>query len=363
MPGFSVDTKLFRELGELLVGRESTALVELIKNAYDADATKVTIHGERIATSMGGIIVSDNGIGMTEAEFASGFLRIAGRSKAGLDRRSPWFQRRYTGEKGIGRLAAHKLARVISITSRRWDGRDRDPVDGFSASGGLKAKIDWDKIEALDTLDQIETSDSVEIETVVSNGKQAGTTLTLSPLRKNWTDRDREQFLDEVATLTPPMSLIGRLPPTVTTVQPLLDVLRTQDELRTGGFQVNYTGDLALSESELPADVESASWIIEIDCDKDLRRLRISVMPTRKTHAEYRNAEPFVLDRSLDKTDPAVGFQARIFQRSNGSWPKRYQGVRVYFEGFRVLPYGDVRDDWLQLDRDYRSRGRSELGS
>lgn len=46
MPGFSVDTKLFRELGELLVGRESTALIELVKNAYDADATEVSIFGD-----------------------------------------------------------------------------------------------------------------------------------------------------------------------------------------------------------------------------------------------------------------------------------------------------------------------------
>ncbi|UCI07213.1 ATP-binding protein [Mesorhizobium sp. B1-1-8] len=80
MPGFSVDTKLFRELGELLVGRESTALTELIKNAYDADATEVTILGRGIAEAgEGSIIVMDNGIGMSEAEFSRGFLRIAGR--------------------------------------------------------------------------------------------------------------------------------------------------------------------------------------------------------------------------------------------------------------------------------------------
>lgn len=362
MPGFSVDTKLFRELGELLVGRESTALVELIKNAYDADATKVTIFGQGIASPKGGLVVSDNGIGMTEAEFANGFLRIAGRAKAGVDRRSPWFQRRFTGEKGVGRLAAHKLARVIGIASRRWDGTDRDPIDGFPAAEALKATINWDKIEALDTLDQIEKSDAVKIESVIGNGKQAGTTLTLSPLRKLWTERDREQFLDEVATLTPPSSLIDPLEPTVATIQPLFDVLKVRDELRPGGFEVEYAGDLALAESELPADAESASWIIEIDCNKELRRLRISVMPTRKTQAEFNNAEPFVLDRNLEKTDPDVGFQARVLQRSNVSWPRRYQGVRVYYEGFRVLPYGDARDDWLQLDRDYRSRGHSELG-
>ncbi|TIX03979.1 MAG: hypothetical protein E5V57_16700, partial [Mesorhizobium sp.] len=250
LPGFSVDTKLFRELGELLVGRESTALVELIKNAYDADATKVAILGEGIAKPDGRIIVTDNGIGMTEAEFTSGFLRIAGRSKLGADRRSLWFQRRYTGEKGVGRLAAHKLARVIKIGSRRWDGKERDPIAGFPSDVALDATINWDKIEALDTIDEIDRSDAVTLKSIASGGKNAGTTLTLSPLRKQWTERDREQFIDEVATLTPPEVLVGPLRPTVTTAQPLLDKLRVRDELRPGGFEVSYASDLALSESE-----------------------------------------------------------------------------------------------------------------
>ena len=48
MAGFTVDTHVFRELGELLVGRDSTALIELIKNAYDADATLVVVHGDHL---------------------------------------------------------------------------------------------------------------------------------------------------------------------------------------------------------------------------------------------------------------------------------------------------------------------------
>ena len=50
MPGFTVDTHLFSELGALLVGRDSTALNELVKNAYDADASTVTVHGEGLET-------------------------------------------------------------------------------------------------------------------------------------------------------------------------------------------------------------------------------------------------------------------------------------------------------------------------
>jgi DNA mismatch repair ATPase MutL len=77
---FSVDTHLFRELGELLVGRESTALIELVKNAYDADATEVTVFGESLGDPNKGIIrITDNGVGMDPDAFQRGFLRVASR--------------------------------------------------------------------------------------------------------------------------------------------------------------------------------------------------------------------------------------------------------------------------------------------
>src|SRR4051812_42145709 len=105
---FTVDTHLFRELGELLVGRDSTALVELIKNAYDADAESVTVYGERLDhPNIGRITLTDTGIGMTPEQFGTGFLRIASRLKDEGARKSPKYRRRYTGAKGIGRLAAH----------------------------------------------------------------------------------------------------------------------------------------------------------------------------------------------------------------------------------------------------------------
>src|SRR4051794_32802180 len=95
---FTVDTHLFRELGELLVGRDSTALVELIKNAYDADATEITVYGESLnSPDTGRIVVTDNGTGMSRDQFVRGFLRIASRFKDEGSRRSASFGRRYTG--------------------------------------------------------------------------------------------------------------------------------------------------------------------------------------------------------------------------------------------------------------------------
>ena len=84
MDKFTVDTHIFRELGELLVGRDSTALVELIKNSYDADSDLVTVHGEHLGdVERGRIVITDTGTGMNSAEFLKGFLRIASRLKTG----------------------------------------------------------------------------------------------------------------------------------------------------------------------------------------------------------------------------------------------------------------------------------------
>src|SRR3954468_20454480 len=136
-PAFTVDTHLFRELGELLVGRDSTALAELVKNSYDADAAEVTVYAERLHEGDGFIVVTDDGIGMTESEFRRGFLRIASREKEAGGRRSRRYKRRYTGEKGIGRLAAHKLARQVHLETVPWraatEPRQR-----------LEVTIDWD---------------------------------------------------------------------------------------------------------------------------------------------------------------------------------------------------------------------------
>lgn len=359
---FSVDTKLFRELGELLVGRESTALVELIKNSYDADATEVTILASNLTDpGQGRIVVADNGIGMDEAEFSRGFLRIAGRGKVTDERRSPWYLRRYTGEKGVGRLAAHKLARSVKVTSRRWNGGERDMVAGFPAEHRIDASIDWDAIENLETLDEIEGSGAVSVSSTAEPQHSAGTLLTLSPLRRPWTEQDLVNFFDEIATLTPPGVLTEPLPITVTEKPIVLEEVQVRNSLRNGEFRVHFGGELTLREGELPAPAESADWIIEVDCNRETRLLRIGVAPTPKTIAEYKDAEPLVIDLPFESDWPEVSFQARIFQRE-GVWPKRYRGIRVYYEGFRVLPYGQRPDDWLDLDDEYRTRGRGELG-
>src|SRR5256885_16528024 len=75
---FTVESRILRELGERLVKQPEVALVELIKNAYDADATVCELRHEPPER----IVIKDDGLGMTLEEFKSGWMRIGTSSRA-----------------------------------------------------------------------------------------------------------------------------------------------------------------------------------------------------------------------------------------------------------------------------------------
>ena len=364
MAKFTVDTHLFRELGELLVGRDSTALIELIKNAYDADATEVTVYGERLANpEEGHILVTDNGVGMNAEIFQRGFLRVASRLKEDGERRSALFQRRYTGAKGIGRLAAHKLARKLEI----------DSVPQFPGSDGIRealnATIDWDRIEQYETLDELD-ADAIHLETkTIRENARLGTSLLLSHLRRAWTESERTRFFAEVQSFDPPPFLREPLPRSVIEEPLLFDTPFVRDQgadAVDSPFQVNLEGDFAAGEDYWKLLAEIATWVLEIQTVPDSGEVHFAIAPTKRTQEDNPEASGF--KQSIPHPTPAKGphFQARILVRERRFrgrsdqrvWAARVSGIRVYQEGFRVLPYGDQQDDWLSIDADYTRRPR-----
>ena len=367
MAKFTVDTHLFRELGELLVGRDSTALIELIKNAYDADATEVTVHGEQLDDpSRGCILVTDDGIGMSVNEFENGFLRVASRLKDQGERRSSLLRRRYTGAKGIGRLAAHKLAKKLEINS----------VRRVSELGGpqkaLYATLDWDEIERYETLDEIDSTDAIRVEAkTVPEKAPSGTTLVLSHLRRAWTKAERARFFAEVQSFDPPAFLRDPLPPSVIEKPLLFDTPVVRDALLTPEvagfpFRVRLEGEFAAGEDYWGLVAEIATWVLEIQAVPDSDDVRFAIEPTRRTRKD--NPEATGFKQSIPHPAPGQGpyFDARILvregryssSRDQRVWATGVSGIRVYLEGFRVLPYGEPRDDWLSIDADYTRRPR-----
>lgn len=342
---FSVDTHLFRELGTLLVGRDSTALVELIKNAYDADATHVVVHAESLNDSDGFIKITDNGTGMSHDTFVSAFLRIAGRSKEGSDRRSKLYRRRFTGAKGIGRLSSYKLAEVLDVVSHPV-GKDE----------GVDATIDWTALENSDG--DVQDNRLVSVAAVPAADAASGTSLTLSGLRLNLAHGRRTRFLREVRATRPDPAMFEPRPVRALGVDLLIPSIEIADS-QGPDFELELTGDLDPGDQPWASVMSAIDWILEIDA----RQLDITyrISPT----AKRRESSTEVDVREFVQPGRAAGprFVARIFLRvPQGGGPrlsdtldtfvKDVAGVRVYMEGFRVLPYGSSGNDWLEIDRD-----------
>ncbi len=364
MARFTVDTHLFRELGDLLVGRDSTALVELIKNAYDADASSVVIYGEALAdTDRGFIQVADDGTGMTRSSFEAGFLRIASRAKDQGSHASRRYRRRFTGSKGIGRLAAHKLARFMAVHSVHWE-----PAAG-PPRRALDASIDWDVVEIQETLDDLDGTAAIRVETTESPGGAApGTTIVLRRLRRRWTSAELGRFLMEAQTFTPPPVLV-HLPDGVMATRSLFKEPLVRDAAEEDpGFQIELEGEFNPGDDYWQNIAQSSDWVIEIDALDKSGRVEYLIAPTKRTKQE--NPEAQEQHFSVSRAEKEIGpfFQSRILVRQGAvaprisRWAERASGLRLFMEGFRVLPYGEPTNDWLGLDADYRRR-RSSVAS
>ena len=103
-------------LGDELIGSDSLAIFELVKNAYDADAERVSVTFMDLDTPNQKIIIEDDGHGMNSKVIQDVWLTIGTDFKRGKNRKqSPKFNRVSFGNKGVGRLAVHKLAKVSLV--------------------------------------------------------------------------------------------------------------------------------------------------------------------------------------------------------------------------------------------------------
>jgi len=99
-----------RTLGQELISNEAVAVIELVKNAYDADATRVLVKfSGPLLPQKGQIDVIDNGHGMSLSTVETVWMEPATVSKRETQR-SEKLRRRYLGAKGIGRFASARLA-------------------------------------------------------------------------------------------------------------------------------------------------------------------------------------------------------------------------------------------------------------
>ena len=174
---FKPRAQILLQLGEQLIKNENIAILELVKNSYDADAKKVTVNMYAIDSKDNGYIeIYDNGCGMDVDIIRNIWMEPGNSHKKNVVERQERSDlgRLPIGEKGIGRFGVHKLGKVIELVSR---------MDGEKE---VALKIDWSIFEKAEYLSDVNITIQERVPEVFKNGN-TGTYIRIRKLSTNWT--------------------------------------------------------------------------------------------------------------------------------------------------------------------------------
>ena len=332
---FSVDASHISRLGRELVSKKETAVSELVKNAYDADATQVTLTFENADFVGGKLVIEDDGHGMTRDQLIAGFMRLSTTDKIHQPY-SPRYNRLRAGRKGIGRFAAQRLGKKLTITTQT---RKSDTA--------LQVDIDWAKFEADSEL--IIISNHIrEVEKI----KKQGTTLVIDNLEDGWTSSALERVYKYLVDLIQPFPISKTLE--VDTKDPGFEVKIfsvVNDEKTEVASAEKLIYEYSLAEINARVDKNGkGSWSIKSK-QYDINERGLSVTPKDHlfSHIKDVNFKAYYYIYSSDSLPRNIIRQIRELANERA-------GIRVYRNGFRVLPYGEANDDWLHLDERHARR-------
>ncbi len=322
---FRVDLRLLLELGERLISRDEVAVVELVKNAYDADAesVKVIIENNKIE-------IRDDGEGMDDTEILEGWLTIGTSIKKRKTRTKK--NRRILGEKGLGRLAVLRLGKKITIYTQK------------KGKPCYSIIMDWEKakqkLEAMKytPMDEMKLDLKKTEEKLFDKGH--GTAIIIEELNTSWEENKIERLEIFLSRLVDP---------------------RAGEKSR---FDINFVTDGKMVKLEPPDITKKPHYLMSVKVDGEGKfsgSLNWNMEKSEGTENVEGKIKPWKTKEGQKRFWKAVSkggcgeFELQISvwdldaKELHGSKEilRRWSGISIVRDDFRVVQ-PDV--DWLSLD-------------
>ncbi len=356
---FKTNVQIKSIIGKDLINDDNIAILELVKNSFDADAKRVDItfcnlknnddreeskkHSYTDQTSR--IIIRDNGIGMDLTDIDEKWLNIAYSEKKSNSRQ---YNRMMAGAKGVGRFSCDRLGQYLNLYTRK-NGKEC-----------FLLKIDWSRFEIDDQKKEIQSVD-IECETLNDTELkekgillfEQGVILEIIKLRSNWvrsednkwnTDKlaelkkyleklinpnqafekndfgiylNADEFISENESKNPNERFIGKVENTI--FQKL--------DFKTTSIECKSIEDGRIIQTTLKDKGDTIFWIKEVsDYYPEIKEFKITLY--------YLNT-----------------YAKAFFTKQTGMRSVSYGSVFLFLNGFRIPPYGEEGDDWLKLEQ------------
>jgi signal transduction histidine kinase len=346
---FRISSALKDLIGRELITDEYIAVFELVKNAFDAYASKVEIIFKNIyaENNSGKIIIKDNGKGMDYNDLKNKWLFVAYSAKTeGTEdydeeskedyRNKIKSSRIFAGAKGIGRFSCDRLGSKLNFITLK-DEKDAK-IENLI--------VDWEKFEE----DQKEEFIDISVihrnlENTEYKGFNKGTILEISALRGIW-NREKllklKHSLEKLINPNQENDVRNFNIELIVQEEYLLDKSEQLERDRVNGPIKNFLFETL--------DLKTTQIITEIVSNGDF--INTLLIDRGKTIYEIKEKNPYTLKSNIKIHLFQLNRAAKLnFKLIMGIEPVKYGSIFLYKNGFRIYPFGEVGEDILRIDR------------
>lgn len=364
---FKMTARVLAHLGEDLIKDESIALLELVKNSYDAGATKCVVDFNfDIFGSLIEISISDNGSGMSLDTIENIWLVIGTDNKK--NRLISHRQGRLPlGEKGIGRLGVHKLGNDIKLYSKHSDENE------------VYVSIDWSKLAESKDIDDFKIDYGYSSDSHFFD-KQTGTKIIVRNLKGEWNRRKLRSVFRDLTTLNSPFSeKSDSFEVVVSSNSNVFSGLPNLEAIKNAGL---YYGHCTLEGSIITefsyefkpwnvldkiksrslTDLDEYEKVLIHNVEVETETGKVVKREKRLDLNEY-NIGRVQFDVIMYEKDSSVFSLLNIEKKGLNDYLKENSGIRVYRDNMRVFDYGEPGNDWLSIDKRRLSRSGGSISN
>lgn len=348
---FKVSTGLKSILGQDLITSDNIAILELVKNSYDAHATRVIITFEKDS-----IIIADNGKGMSLNDLQNKWLFVGYSAKSDGTEDASYrskFKRNFAGAKGIGRISCDRLGSEVWLTTKSEDSNTVEIIH-----------VDWNKFEKSlkKEFDKIPIEHESRTEDYIfPGGSNIGTELKITGFRPETPEWTRERITDLKKSLEKMINpFSGSEDFSIEIKAKAFEEEDLKKKAQIEAFDESVTEEkVAQIRNSIVNGViqNTIADVLTIKTTLIESRLINGVITTQlhdRGESMYEIQEINTFDKLEDVTINLYFLNhsaKKTFSQRMGVQPVNYGNVMLFRNGFRVWPYGEPGDDSWKLDQ------------